>query len=167
MTGAVHPAEDGVSAIHDSVGNLTYTGIYPEAVTLQDGVYTGEPLVSGGASRPTVTLTQVAAGDLNGDGEEDAAVVLAEDSGGSGTFIYLAAVVTEAGTMTNTATILLGDRWQINSLTIIKGEISLDVLRPGANDPQCCPSEHVIQHYILQDGQLELAGETTTVTTKS
>ena len=162
MTATADLVLGSADAISATVGNLTYTGIYTDAVTLTDGTYTGEPFVPDGALRPTVKLIQVAAGDLNGDGAEDAAVLLMENSGGSGSFVYLAAVVDDAGTMTNVATILLGDRWQINSFTVTDGQIALDALRQGENDPLCCPSENVVQHYMLQDGQLVLTDETVT-----
>jgi hypothetical protein len=150
------------NVISEDVGNLTYAGIYTDAVTLENGTYIGEPFVPGSASRPTVTLGQVAVGDLNGDGVQDAAVVLKENSGGSGNFVYLAAVIDDAGSMSNVATALLGDRWEINNLAITDGHITLDALRPGSNDPLCCPSEKVSQRYMLQDGQLVLLDETVT-----
>ncbi|MCB0173146.1 MAG: LysM peptidoglycan-binding domain-containing protein, partial [Anaerolineae bacterium] len=81
------PAETSVLTI-DQLANATYTGIYDDQeVTLTDGQYEGEPFVEGGASRPTVNFNpnDVAFGDLNGDGVEDAAVLLSENSGGSGT----------------------------------------------------------------------------------
>lgn len=162
MTETADLAMSSTDVISESVRNLTYTGIYTDAVTLEDGTYTGEPFVPGSASRPTVDLVQVAVGDLNGDGVQDAAVVLTENSGGSGSFVYLAAVVDDAGSMTNVATVLLGDRWEINSLTVTDGQIALDALRPGATDPLCCPSENVSQHYMLQDGQLVVVDETVT-----
>ena len=43
--------------------------------------------------RVSINLVQNAAGDLNGDGIEDAAVILAVNTGGSGTFIHLVGVL--------------------------------------------------------------------------
>jgi hypothetical protein len=70
----------------------TYTGIFDAPVTLVEGRFEGAPYVPGGASRPVVMLLAEprASGDLTGDAEPERAVVLAADSGGSGTFVYLA-----------------------------------------------------------------------------
>ncbi len=135
--------------------NASYQGIYDEAVQLTDGTYEGEPFVEGGASRPTVTFIGSSAfGDLNGDGVDDAATVLAESSGGSGTFMYLAAVVNDKGTPDNVSTISLGDRAQIKSISIDSGKITLVALTHGPNDPMCCPTLETTTVYTLQQGNL-------------
>lgn len=136
--------------------NATYQGIYEEPVQLADGQYAGEPFVEGGASRPTVRLMDpfFAFGDLNGDGVQDAAVLLAENSGGSGVFIYLAAMVDQNGVPVNQATTLLGDRIQINALTIENGEIVLDMVTQGPDDPFCCPTLEVLLRFRLQGDRL-------------
>jgi uncharacterized lipoprotein YbaY len=150
-------AEDaGQGLSSEQLANAIYQGIYDEPVQLTDGEYVGEPFVEGGASRPTVTLLDqfTAQGDLNGDGVEDAAVVLAENSGGSGTFIYLAAVVNQDGQPVNQATTLLGDRVQIDSVVIDNGDVAVSMVTHGPDDPMCCPTQQVIKSYQLQGDQL-------------
>jgi LysM repeat protein len=149
-------AQPGESPTLVALRNATYQGIYDEPVQLTDGQYAGQPFVEGGASRPTVTLSDpfVAFGDLNGDGVEDAAVILAENSGGSGVFVYLAAVVDQNGVPVNQATRLLGDRVQINTLLIDNGEIVLDMVTQGPDDPFCCPTLEVTLHFRLEADQL-------------
>lgn len=135
--------------------NMTYAGIYEEPVTLTDGSFEGEPFVEGGASRPTVQLTDVTAmGDLNGDGIEDGAVILTESSGGSGTFYYLAAVIDEAGEFSNVSTTLLGDRTRIESLRIEEETIVVELVTHGPDDALCCPTQEEIRTYELIDGTL-------------
>jgi heat shock protein HslJ len=152
--------EQGPGLTEDTLKNAEYGGIYEEAVQLIDGRYEGEPFVEGGASRPTVTfIDPYAFGDLDGDGVEDAAVLLAENSGGSGTFIYLAAVLNRNGNPQNTATQLLGDRVQVNSLSIEDGEIIVDVITHGPDDPMCCPTQQVVQTYELRDNELVQTSE--------
>ena len=145
----VPPAELDLTALK----NATYAGIYPgQEVTLTDGLYEGEPFVEGGASRPTVTFIEpYALGDLNADGLDDAAVLLVENSGGSGSFVYLAAVVNEDGQPANVATELLGDRAQVQSLDIADGTLTVEMVTHGPNDPMCCPSLKVLDTYELQD----------------
>jgi len=143
----------------DQLANATYSGIYDEPVTLTDGVYEGEPFVEGGAARPTVTLVPMTAfGDLNGDGVDDAAVLLSENSGGSGVFTYLAAVVNDNGQPVNAGTVMLGDRVQIKSMVIENEQIEIEMITQGPNDPMCCATLKVRQTYALQDGQLAETG---------
>jgi hypothetical protein len=97
----------------------------------------------------------VAFGDLNG--EPAAVVILVSDSGGSGTFYDLAVVVEQDGQPVNVATILLGDRVLINSLTIEDGKIAVDMVTQGPDDPFCCPTQQVVNTYDLQGDQLVLA----------
>jgi heat shock protein HslJ len=140
----------------EALQNAVYQGIYDEPVQLTDGRYEGEPFVPGGASRPTVVLHPevYAFGDLNGDGADDAAVILIESSGGSGSFIYLAAVINEGGVPVNVATHLVGDREQVQAISIEEGEITLDMVAHGPDDPMCCPTQEVTKVYQLQDDQL-------------
>lgn len=141
--------------------NAEYMGIYKEPVQLTDGAYEGEPFVEGGASRPRVAFIEpYAFGDLNGDGVDDAVVLLVENSGGSGVFVYLAAVLNRDGEPENVDTQLLGDRAQIQSLTVSDGQISVTMVTHGPNDPFCCPTQEVEQIYELQEDKLlQTAGE--------
>jgi hypothetical protein len=139
----------------ESLKNAAYKGIYPEALVLTAGRYEGEPFVEGGASRPQVTLIEpYAFGDLNGDGMDDAAVLLVENSGGSGSFVYLAAVLNQDGKPVNKATRLLGDRVQIQALRIESGQIRVETLTHAPNDPLCCPSQESISTFNLEESEL-------------
>ena len=146
------PEPGGVTLM--DLKNGVYEGIYAEPVQLADGKFEGEPFVEGGASRPTVTFVSHAFGDLNGDGTTDAAVALVENSGGSGVFWYLAAMINRDGKLFNVATHFLGDRWQVQSMVITDGEIVLDAVTHGPDDPMCCPTQEVTKRYQLQDDQL-------------
>lgn len=99
-------------------------------------------------------LLSTALGKLNDDDLEDAAVVLWYNSGGSGSFIYLIALVNDNGAPKQIASKLLGDRVQIESLTIQSQQIALQAIVHGPDDPLCCPSQHVTWVYTIQDGRL-------------
>ncbi|MCX7099113.1 MAG: META domain-containing protein [Methylococcales bacterium] len=97
-----------------------------------------------------VNLEKIAIGDLNGDGLADAAVILAWQNGGSGTLKYLVAVKNAFGLAQQIDSIFIGDRPQIHSLTINDGTVALNATLHGPQDPQCCPTLQVTQHYALQ-----------------
>jgi uncharacterized lipoprotein YbaY len=99
-------------------------------------------------------------GDLNGDKVNDAAVVVAVNTGGSGTFYYLITLVQQNGKVNQVAAALLGDRVQINSLGVANGKITVDMVTQGPNDPMCCPTQHVVQTYQLQGSTLKLVSTT-------
>jgi len=146
----------------EALKNASYKGIYDEPVQLTDGRYEGEPFVPGGASRPTVVLHPevYAFGDLNGDGVADAAVILIENSGGSGSFLYLAAVINEGGAPVNVATQFVGDREQAQVISIEDGEITLNMVAHGPDDPMCCPTVEATQKYKLQgDTLVQISGQ--------
>jgi hypothetical protein len=81
-----------------------------EAVTLVSGV-AEKTLVPGAASKQVTRYFGHAVEiDLDGDGMLDTAFLLVQDSGGSGTFYYVAAALRKAGGYVGTNAILLGDR---------------------------------------------------------
>jgi uncharacterized membrane protein len=53
----------------------------------------------------------------------------------------------------------LGDRVQINSVSIQDGEIAVDMVTHGPDDPMCCPTQQVVQTYALQGEELVLMTE--------
>ncbi len=147
-------------SLTESLADMEYESEYTANRTapLTDGEYS-EEAAPGSASKVEVTLTdQGAVGELNG--QPAAAVVLATSSGGSGTFYDLAVVMDENGEPVNVATISLGDRVQVNSVAIEDNQIVVDMVQSGPNDPMCCPSEHVVNAYALQDGELVEASST-------
>lgn len=125
-------------------------------VTLVNGKFEASA-GAGAMQKLTATLTEpIAIGDLNGDGAADAAVVLATNTGGTGIFKSLHAVLNQAGQPAEAAAIPLGDRVQIKSLTIQSGAILVDMLTHGPKDPLCCPTVEVVQTYTLQGNALVL-----------
>jgi len=132
-------------------------------VTLTDGRWEGEPFVEGGASRPAVGLVDhfILLGDLDGDGLDEAATLLWESSGGSGTRLYLAVMGHRDGDIENQGTALIGDRAQVRSGEINAGRITLDIVRAGPEDAACCPTKKARVAWALsEDGLSQVADET-------
>ncbi|MBE2223256.1 MAG: META domain-containing protein [Anaerolineae bacterium] len=144
------PAEVQALVENATFNNLAGGGMAP--VTLSNGIYQ-EAIPDSAASMNTSLLDKAAFGQI--DGQPAAAVTLATNNGGSGTYIDLAVVTFADGAATNVATIMLGDRVQVNSVEISEsGIIVVDMVEAGEGDPLCCPTQHVINLYALQDGEL-------------
>jgi len=148
----------------EELARTTYVGVYDEPVALEDGRWEGEPYAAGAASRPAVELVGDfrLTGDLNGDGSEEAVVLLAKSSGGSGTYNYLAVVGRDGKNPVNLGTAGIGDRVQVRSAGLADGRIELDVIQQGPGDAACCPSQKAKRTWALDDsGLTEVASEIT------
>ena len=85
---------------------------------------------SGSASEVFVGLTpHVVYGEL--DGQSVAAVVLVTTAGGTGSFFELAVMAAGASGPRNIATVVLGDRVRLLSLSLHDNEITVDLVRAG------------------------------------
>ncbi len=101
-----------------------------------------------------VSLIEYALGDLNGDGADDAAVILVANTGGSGSFFILAVMLNDGGKPRQAASTDLGDRVVVKSLAIQTGIITVRMKVHGPNDPACCPTVHTSWHYRLVKNRL-------------
>ena len=155
LTGCAIAPPDGPPSVEQLAGAV-YTGIYDEPVQLSDGVYEGRPFVPGGASRPTVQLLEAptATGELDDRPGQEAAVLLVENSGGSGSFVYLAVVGLQNGEAINLGTAWIGDRSRVEAISIEGSRIRLELLEHGPGDPACCPSREAEQSWVFRDGGL-------------
>jgi heat shock protein HslJ len=138
----------------EALKNMEYSSEFTQSgvAPLTGGEYR-EQAAPGSATETIVTLTgHIARGQLSG--QEAAAVILVTDPGGSGTFYDLAVIVEQDGQPVNVATTLLGDRAQINALSIENNEIVVDMITHGPEDPMCCPTQQVVQTYALEGDQL-------------
>ena len=135
----------------NELADLAYSGILPQPVRLVDGRFEGAPYAPGAASRPRVALARepIAIGDIDGDGTADAWVLLTHDAGGSGTFLFLAAVTRRGGTLVNAGTALVGDRVDVIALSHAGGRAVLEHVAADGGDPACCPTLRVSAAYAL------------------
>jgi hypothetical protein len=93
-------------------------------------------------------------GDLDGDSDIDAAVMLITQSGGSGTFYTLAAVLDDNGTPVHRGSAFLGDRIMIESVAIDNGQITVELVTQGPDDPMSRPTIHTTRTFVLIAGEL-------------
>jgi uncharacterized membrane protein YhaH (DUF805 family) len=130
--------------IVNALKNLTYPTIY-ETVTLKDGGYNRDSLVdikNDIHDRLSVTFADHAFGDLDGDGNEDAAVVLVANGGGSGHYFYLIPVFNVGGEpKVFNSGVELGDRISLEHIGIREGRVTVQIITQGPDDPLCCPTK--------------------------
>ena len=152
------PPTTAVSALTpDQVKNAKYQLVSQDAhpvVQLTNAAYQSTADVSSPNFMSISLASQMAFGDLNGDGAGDAAVLLAENYGGSGVFVSLVALLNQKSQPVQAGSILIDDRPVINSLGIKDGQIFLDATVHGPNDPGCCAAKQTRQTYRFIAGKL-------------
>jgi len=126
---------------------------YQKTVQLINGEYKNTD--ANGEYSVTI-LPQIAIGDLNGDQVDDAAVLLAENDGGTGVFVSLVVFVSDGDQYVQAGSNLIDDRAQIKSLSIMNGEINLEGTIHGINDSMAQPTLNVKQTYRLLEDHLSL-----------
>jgi len=103
-----------------------------------------------------VKLVALAVGDLNNDGQSEAAVILVSNFGGSGSFYELTVLVNRGQDLEQTNNLELGDRVEIKGLTIEAGKSGLHLLTHGPEDTRRCPSQKTTLICGLVAGRLQL-----------
>jgi hypothetical protein len=102
-------------------------------------------------------------GDLNGDGREDAAVLLIHRREDGATTRHLLAYLFDGGTFRPVARINLDAYYQnfteVAIREIADGAVELLLHMRQAGDPECCPTGRRFATFALQDGQLVLSDE--------
>ncbi len=143
----------------DMLRNATYYEPYSKrTIKLVNGAYSEG---SGTDQFSVQMLDTVAFGNLDTDGISDAAILLVENSGGTGDFESVVAVLNKGGAPSQAGQAELGDRVKINSMAINAALIDLDMLVQGPNDPMCCPSLLETQSFRVVENALWLARLTT------
>ncbi len=157
------PAPETLGISPDKVRNSEYQLGFPDqprTVQLTDGKF--QDGAASSTDYVSVTVTDfIALGDLNGDGENEAVAAVAEDYGGSGTFVFLAVYQYVNDRAQFLTSIFLDDRPMINTLAIEDGAIFVDAVIHGSDDPMCCPSLASTRHYVLNGTNLILTDYST------
>lgn len=157
------PSPSALSLTVDALKNAEYQSEWPASkkVKLTDGHYEGEMEWNFPGPAPLLNRLSVwledkrAFGDLNGDGVDDAVVILVTNTGGSGMFKELAAVVNDMGMPRHVASTGLGDRTKIESLSIkSSGKVTVEAIVVGPGDQFCCPTHRVTGTFRLEADKL-------------
>lgn len=145
-------------ALPDScLKNGTYL-VDGQPITLVDGIAETE-LAPGSASKQVTRYFGNGVNiDLNSDGWLDAAFLLQQDSGGSGTFYYVAAALHTADGCQGTNALFLGDRIAPQSTTLDPGNASQVVVsyadRKAGEPMSSAPTLAVSRAFKLDNGSL-------------
>ncbi len=109
-----------------------------------------------GLVEETRLLDFEASGDLNSDSKDDTALLLVRSGGGSGTFIYVAALLSGPVTYKGSNTIFLGDRISPKSIAINRGVITVKYLDREADEPLAAePTIEKRAEFVYVTGELQ------------
>jgi hypothetical protein len=126
-----------------------YAPVADATVTLIDGRYETPSNV--------VDIYQIAFGDLDSDGVEDAAIALAEWSGGTADYFTVHAILNRNGVPFQSAyewNLLQGG---VGKMSISQGRIIAEGKTYGPHDGNCCPSVPGVEKWqLISDGHLVL-----------
>ncbi|KAA9131537.1 hypothetical protein F3N42_09475 [Marinihelvus fidelis] len=93
--------------------------------------------------------------DLDGDGAIEAAALVSENFGGSGTFISLQVLDRQRGELFGRLPAELGDRVFPYDFAIEDGVIRVGLLAHAKNDPYCCPSVEETRRFAVRAMRVE------------
>lgn len=151
------PAAPPPAPTIEQLRSATVSGVFPQAVTLVDGVYQGDPVEPGAASRPELRLwaPSLHTGEVDGAPGGEAVVMLSSTGGGSGEFVHVAVFGVRDGALVNLGTAPVGDRVQLQTLWLERGKIVMDVIEAGPDDAACCPTQVARKTFGYEGGALK------------
>ena len=149
---AAVPTRAGAAASPESASYR----IEGRVIALRDGKH-DEPATPSSGARNTATVWGKPVGaDLDGDGDQDAVVIIATEPGGSGTFYYVAVAELDGGAYTGSAGVLLGDRIALQRVRFADGVVTVDYAERKPGEPMSTPpSVPVSKRFVYRSGVLE------------
>jgi hypothetical protein len=126
-----------------------------DAITLVAGFSAMETAPGSAAKITTQYFGNDTLADLNGDGEQDCAFILTQETGGSGRFYYLVAALRSGKGYQGTNGIFLGDRIDPLTISTTAGTITVNYADRKPDEPFTNqPSVNLTKHIKLVDGIL-------------
>lgn len=149
-----HDAPALVPAAQSGPANASYL-IEGSAITLTRGKAERQAAPASAEKVETTLIGMPVPGDLDGDGDDDAAVILLHRTGGTGSFYYVAATIRQGDVFRGTNAIRLGDRVAPKSVQIRNGVLTAhyDDRRVGES-MAVVPSIAQSKYITLQAGKL-------------
>jgi hypothetical protein len=133
-----------------AIENMTYSlgiGQYSRSIKFVDGQARLDTDVY------AIDKSSIVFGDLSGNGQPAAALVMDNSGSGSGIFKSLIAVWNENGTLKNSKEKNLGDRIVVKSIAIKNRVVIVNMLTQGPFDGMCCPTQRKILRLALEENR--------------
>jgi len=125
-------------------------------IHLHNGRFETEAAPGSATKIRTAVFAEPVYGDMDGDGDEDAVLLLTQDPGGSGTFYYIAVAVNQSDGYRGTHAKLLGDRIAPQNITVRNGFITATYADRRPEEPMAAlPSVAKSRYLILQNTELK------------
>jgi hypothetical protein len=143
-----HPANNSLptaAVFNPLTANYLING---EEVSLVNGKAVG----GDNSKTTTAVFGEPMIGDLNGDGVNDAALIITQDSGGSGLFYYVAAAINTKDGAEGTNAVLLGDRIAPQNGEITDGQIIENYADRKISDPMTTAPSVGVSLYLALNG---------------
>ena len=129
--------------------------IQDQEVCLKNGGFEVESAPGSAAKIKTEIFSQPVYGDLNGNGNDDAAFFMVQSSGGSGVFYYVAAAININGAFAGTHAVFLGDRISPHTIQIQDNVIIANYAERKAGEPMATrPSMGVSRYWVVKENRL-------------
>ena len=123
---------------------------------LRDGKHDELAAPASASHRTTELWGEPVAADLDGDGDQDAIVILATEQGGSGTFYFVGAAELDGGAYTGSTAVLLGDRIAPERVTFADGVVTVDYAERRPGEPMSTPpSVASSKRFVYRNGVLQ------------
>lgn len=133
----------------------------PEAngnlIKFTEGKFRGPVVLGSTEETRFVILDRLGRGDLDGDGIEDAALLMVKDPTGDTPECTLWAVINQGGVPDPRGAIVLGQKVLVGGMTIEALKIYVDIVRPGPEDVEGMPVRRIKESYKLLGSRLERA----------
>ena len=120
-------------------------------IDLVNGKY--EEVIPGSATDIVISVWDVTVGDLTQEGRDDAAIVLVQNPGESGTFYYIAASLDKSDGYLGTNAIFLGDRIAIQTVEINNMQIIVNYSDRAEGDSMTDNPSVGVSKYFVVDGE--------------
>jgi hypothetical protein len=129
----------------DNLRNTVYNIPNRGSVIVSDGIFQSNE----GQILGVQVSREALMGDYNNDQRTDGIAVLRVITRNQQQLHYLALVIDNNGTATNTDTVLLADRVIVDNLSAKDGMITVNMRRFLPRDPSCCPSGVITQQFAI------------------
>jgi hypothetical protein len=148
---------DSAPTMRDAAA-ATYFGALGRRVTLDDG-----EAVDRDEARVRLVPGFYATADLNGDGAQNAAVVLDVTGSGAANGKYVAFLRQDHFHTISLGTYRLGDPVTVRAIRTDGNRVVVDLTRRRATDAECCPTEEATVSLVFADGVISEASAQTPV----